>query len=126
MTDAQIEKCRKRLEQFLKDLLEPVGRSERRRWGAVYIRRLLLNGTAKCPESLCPMLLFPTSGRRIHCLLGGHYSSVVAPTNSFANPAWLFFPSALASFKKSSQVATSTCCHRDLPDVISANLSSDA
>ncbi len=38
----------------------------------------------------------------------------------------LFFPSALASCKKSLQVATSPCCHRDLPDVISANLSSDA
>src|SRR5712692_1673092 len=93
---------------------------------ALCLAATLLDGTAKCPESLCPMLVFPTSGRRIHCLLRGHYSSVVAPTDSFANPAWLFFPSALASFKKSSQVATSTCCHRDLPDVISANLSSDA
>jgi hypothetical protein len=26
------------LEQFLVDLLEPVGRSERRHWGAVYVR----------------------------------------------------------------------------------------
>jgi SRSO17 transposase len=43
-TDAQVEKCRKRLEAFLKDLLEPVGRSERRHWGAVYIRGLLRNG----------------------------------------------------------------------------------
>src|ERR1035437_3865913 len=34
--------------------------------------------------------------------------------------------SLVASCKKSSQVATSPCCHRDLPDVISANLSSDA
>ncbi len=32
----------------------------------------------------------------------------------------------LASYKKSSQVATSPCCQRDLPDVISANPSSDA
>ena len=72
------------------------------------------------------MLVLPPSGRRVHRLLRGHYSSVVAPTDSFANPVWLFFPSALASFKKSSQVATSPCCQRDLPDVISANLSSDA
>jgi SRSO17 transposase len=52
MTDAQVEKCRKRLEQFLKDLLEPMGRSERRHWGAVYIRGLLLNGERKSIEPL--------------------------------------------------------------------------
>src|SRR5450759_3169208 len=33
MTDVQAERCRKRLEQFLADLLEPVGRSERRPLG---------------------------------------------------------------------------------------------
>ena len=32
----------------------------------------------------------------------------------------------LASFEESSQVATSPCCYRDSPDVISANLSPDA
>ena len=32
----------------------------------------------------------------------------------------------LASFEESLQVATSPCCYRDYPDVISANLSSDA
>jgi len=32
----------------------------------------------------------------------------------------------LASFVESSQVATSPCCYRDSPDVISANLSPDA
>jgi hypothetical protein len=32
----------------------------------------------------------------------------------------------LASFVESSQVATSPCCYRDYPDVISANPSSDA
>jgi hypothetical protein len=72
------------------------------------------------------MSVLPPLGRRVHRLLRGHYSSVIAPTDSFANPVWLFFPSALASCKKSAQVATSPCCHRDLPDVISANLSSDA
>ena len=72
------------------------------------------------------MAVLPPLGRRVHGLLRGHYSSVIAPADSFANPVWLFFPSALASCKQSSQVATSPCCHRDLPDVISANLSSDA
>src|SRR5271168_3190271 len=52
MTDAQVERCRKRLEQFLKDLLEPMGRSERRHWGAVYVRGLLLNGERKSIEPL--------------------------------------------------------------------------
>ena len=59
-------------------------------------------------------------------LLGGHYSSVLAHTDSCADPIWLSPTSAIASFEKSLQVATSPCCHRDLPDVISANLSSDA
>jgi hypothetical protein len=54
MTDAQVEKCRKRLEQFLKDLLEPVGRSERRHWGAVYIRGLLLNGEPEAVMETSP------------------------------------------------------------------------
>ena len=59
-------------------------------------------------------------------LLRGHYSSVVARMGSCANPSWLSPPSAIASFEESRQVATSPCCQRDLPDVISANLSSDA
>ena len=41
MTESEIEKCRKRLEQFLSDLLEPLGRRERRHWGAVYVRGLV-------------------------------------------------------------------------------------
>jgi len=80
--------------------------------------------SAQSPFAQCRY--YPPLGRRIHRLLRGHCSSVIAPTDSFANPIWLFFPSALASCKKSSQVASSPCCHRDLPDVISANLSSDA
>ena len=47
MTAAQLERCRKRLEQFLVDLLAPVGRSERRHWGSVYVRGLLLDGERK-------------------------------------------------------------------------------
>jgi hypothetical protein len=45
-------KSRKRLEQFLKDLLEPMDRNERRHWGAVYILGLLLNGERKSSEPL--------------------------------------------------------------------------
>jgi SRSO17 transposase len=56
MTDAQLQRCRKRLEQFLADLLEPVGRSERRHWGSVYVRGLLLNGERKSIEPLAARL----------------------------------------------------------------------
>jgi len=56
MTDAQMERCRKRLEQFLVDLLEPVGRSERRHWGSVYVRGLLLSGGRKSIEPMAARL----------------------------------------------------------------------
>lgn len=56
MTDAQLQRCRKRLEQFLIDLLEPVGRSERRRWGGVYVRGLLLDGERKSIEPIAQRL----------------------------------------------------------------------
>jgi hypothetical protein len=38
------------MEQFLMDLVEPMGRSERRHWAAVYVRGLLLNGERKSIE----------------------------------------------------------------------------
>jgi SRSO17 transposase len=56
MTDAQIKRCRERLEQFLVDLLEPIGRSERRRWGGVYVRGLLLDGERKSIEPMAQRL----------------------------------------------------------------------
>lgn len=56
MTDAQVARCRKRLEQFLFDLLQPVGRSERRHWGSVYVRGLLLNGERKSIEPMAARL----------------------------------------------------------------------
>ena len=56
MTERQIKRCRKRLEQYLVDLLEPLGRSERRHWAAVYPRGLLLNGERKSIESMARRL----------------------------------------------------------------------
>ena len=56
MTKAQAQRCRERLERFLADLLEPVGRSERRQWGAAYVRSLLLNGERKSIEPLATRL----------------------------------------------------------------------
>ena len=56
MTDAQIERCRKRMDLFLTDLVEPIGRSERRHWAAVYVRGLLLDGERKSTEPLAARL----------------------------------------------------------------------
>ena len=56
MTDAQVGRCRKRMNQFLTDLLEPMGRSERRHWAAVYVRGLLLDGERKSIEPLAARL----------------------------------------------------------------------
>jgi hypothetical protein len=83
-------------------------------------------GTTKCPESLCLMLALPLSGRRIppppKTLLLGLCSYGLMRQSRVA----LLYFGLLASFEKSLQVATSPCCYRDSPDVISANLSSDA
>ena len=56
MTESEIAKCRTRLEQFLADLLEPLGRRERRHWGAVYVRGLLLDGERKSIEPMAARL----------------------------------------------------------------------
>jgi SRSO17 transposase len=51
-----VERRRKRLEQFLLDLLQPVGRSERRHGGAVCVRGLLWNGDRKSIEPMAARL----------------------------------------------------------------------
>jgi SRSO17 transposase len=51
-----MEKSRKRLEQFLVDLLDTVGRSERRQWASVYVRGLLLDGERKSIEPMADRL----------------------------------------------------------------------
>jgi SRSO17 transposase len=47
MTVRQIERCRTRLKAYLNEMLAPLGRSERRFWGGVYVRGLLLDGERK-------------------------------------------------------------------------------
>jgi hypothetical protein len=59
-------------------------------------------------------------------LLGGRYPSVVARTGSCAAPVGLSPPSVFSLVGESLQVVTSPCCPRQLPDVISENLSLDA
>lgn len=56
MTARQLEQCRTRLEQYLSDLLEPLGRRERRHWGGVYVRGLLLDGERKSIEPMAARL----------------------------------------------------------------------
>jgi SRSO17 transposase len=56
MTESEIEKCRERLEQFLADLLDPLGRRERRHWSSVYVRGLLLDGERKSIEPMAARL----------------------------------------------------------------------
>src|SRR5258707_15198053 len=56
MTEQQLSRCRQRLERFLVDLLEPVGRSERRHWGELYVRGLLQDGDRKSIEPMAARL----------------------------------------------------------------------
>ena len=56
MTHAQIRRCHQRLEPCLVDLLEPVGRSERRHGVSVYVRGLLLDGERKSIEPMASRL----------------------------------------------------------------------
>jgi len=56
MDEKQLQKCRKRLERYLEDLLELVGRAERRLWGSVYVRGLLLDGKRRSIEPMANRL----------------------------------------------------------------------
>ena len=47
MTEKQLAKSRQRLEAFTAEMLAPLGRSERRHWGSIYVRGLLLDGERK-------------------------------------------------------------------------------
>lgn len=52
MTPQTLKALDDRLQQFLEDLLEPMGRSERRHWARVYVQGLLLDGERKSIEPL--------------------------------------------------------------------------
>ena len=47
MTPKTLKALDRRLQRFLEDLLEPMGRSERRHWARVYLEGLLLDGERK-------------------------------------------------------------------------------
>jgi SRSO17 transposase len=56
MTTTQLAACRKRLEMFLTEMLAPLGRKDRRHWGGVYVRGLLLDGERKSAGALAARL----------------------------------------------------------------------
>jgi SRSO17 transposase len=56
MTAKQLNACRTRLESYLEEMLAPLGRKDRRRWGQVYVRGLLLDGERKSVGAMVPRL----------------------------------------------------------------------
>jgi SRSO17 transposase len=56
MTAKQMERCRQRLKTYLEEMLAPLGRSERRYWGGVYVRGLLLDGERKSAGAIATRL----------------------------------------------------------------------
>jgi SRSO17 transposase len=56
MTPRELQALDERLTAFLKDLLAPLGRSERRHWARVYIQGLLLDGERKSIEPMASRL----------------------------------------------------------------------
>lgn len=56
MTPQSLKALEGRLMHFLEDLLEPMGRSERRHWARVYIQGLLLDGERKSIEPMAARL----------------------------------------------------------------------
>jgi SRSO17 transposase len=56
MTAQQLSASRTRLESYLDEMLAPLGRQDRRRWGHVYVRGLLLDGERKSVGAMVPRL----------------------------------------------------------------------
>jgi SRSO17 transposase len=52
MKKQQLDSLDRRLSLFLQDLLEPMGRSERRHWAKIYLQGLLLDGDRKSIEPI--------------------------------------------------------------------------
>jgi SRSO17 transposase len=56
MTAQQLNTSRTRLESYLDEMLAPLGRKDRRRWGQVSVRGLLLDGERKSVGAMVPRL----------------------------------------------------------------------
>jgi SRSO17 transposase len=57
VTGKQIKQCRERLERFLVEMLNSLGRRERCYWGGIYVRGLLLDGERKSVGAMVARLL---------------------------------------------------------------------
>lgn len=57
MNKKELSECRLRLEKYLQDILELLGRRERRHWGNVYVRGLILDGERKSIEPMARRML---------------------------------------------------------------------
>src|SRR3989338_10477058 len=64
MTPQTLRALDRRLQQFLEELTEPMGRSERRRWARVYLEGLLLDGERKSIEPMAARLAADMQGLR--------------------------------------------------------------
>jgi hypothetical protein len=108
----------------------PPASSPSQRWrcaGFIKPATPLILQTAKCPEPLCPTSVLPPLGRRNFHLLRGRYPPVLAPTGSCATPLGLSPPSAFSLVWRVLAGCTQPLLPpRELPDVISENLSLDA
>jgi SRSO17 transposase len=56
VTAKQLATCRERLDTFLAERLAPLGRKDRRPWGGVYLRGLLLDGERKSAGAMAARL----------------------------------------------------------------------
>jgi DDE superfamily endonuclease len=56
VTTKQLTAGRARLEMFLTEMLAPLGRKDRRQWGGVYLRGLLLDGDRKSAGAMASRL----------------------------------------------------------------------
>ena len=56
MTPQAFKALDRRMQRFMEDLLEPMGRSERRHWAQVYLQGLLLDGERKSIEPMASRL----------------------------------------------------------------------
>jgi len=56
MTPKQLTGVQGRLGEFLEDLVEPIGRSERRHWAGVYVQGVLLDGERKSVQPMAARL----------------------------------------------------------------------
>ena len=52
MTNKELAVVSRRLDEFLGDLLAPMGRSERQHWATIYIQGLLMDGDRKTIEPM--------------------------------------------------------------------------